>query len=854
MDAAKSTIDVRWATVRESFAKAHFLNAQECRAKLIRAGGMLDKHIVRNALGRRQPKQRMWGLQGTVPLGIQLMIATSAQTKLLEFLHALPQSQTVVRILGGPDDLQLWFRGPRSLGDFLHQWCSVGHAWTNLGLQILSSPQQYVAIVPDDMLAVQELHLAREGMDSESVCFNCKARDVQPIVTTSTSSSAQLCGNPQRKIRFFCHSCRTVHDKVDLAPLPPCPVPLAVWNSLRRIDPNSPPLLARHIDFATLEAYVRRLMNNKSTGCDLIPREYYKYGPTVLLEILRSALNAYLAGQEPTVGAEEWVGGIVTNIPKEQSAIAVTDYRPVVRLCTKLIIRDGICNDRIKQVTEDKQLVDDVQEGFRRHRSAKRQLSKILGILEDLRRRKAGLSVMLFLDIKNAFNAVNHRVIFLVLETYGFPAEDINLLRRMYSQSFLVVSNSFGDTAVLYLLRGFFQGAPSSPIMFILTFDPFHKMIRASGRGCFMTALNAPTGSSPFADDSTLHTDGPDAISAMRVLVRGAGDYVRWLGPLVNMRKSYISAIDFSTGQPVATDSITLNGSPFSWLSPDQAHKHLGVRMTLTGNFEAEKKHVREEMKRRLESLTSDDVLSPSLKELAIKVGVVSIFRYSAGLVPWTRRELDHISKIWSAGYKHAWYGKAGRSADATPMILSSEDGGRDCPSACEVWIRDALDLYDQCLSLPGEISRLSLYFLQQTCLAHGCWTLNQLQRILRIGGRPESASVVELLMLRLDEQGLEVSSPWEQPTDRLLADAIWPQLQAVWKRKEEWAGCSELDEYLQTCWDQAKQCLVVLRKLGQTGILTVSQLIASGNWLHLSDLRQRHCVLLDRDYNTFLE
>ena len=100
----------------------------------------------------------------------------------------------------------------------------------------------------------------------------------------------------------------------------------------------------------------------------------------------------------------------------------------------------------------------------------------------------------------------------------------------------------------------------------------------------------------------------------------------------------------------------------------------------------------------------------------------------------------------------------------------------------------------------------------------------------------------------------MEVSSPWEQLSDRLLADALRPQLQAVWKRKEAWAGCSELDEDLQTCWDQAKQCLVVLRKLGQTGILTISQLIASGNWLGLSDLRQRQCVLSDRNYNTFLE
>ena len=55
-------------------------------------------------------------------------------------------------------------------------------------------------------------------------------------------------------------------------------------------------------------------------------------------------------------------------------------------------------------------------------------------------------------------------------------------------------------------------------------------------------------------------------------------------------------AIDFSTGQSVAADSITLDGLAFTALLPDQAHKHLGVRMTMTGNFEVEKQYVRGEM------------------------------------------------------------------------------------------------------------------------------------------------------------------------------------------------------------------------------------------------------------------
>ena len=91
--------------------------------------------------------------------------------------------------------------------------------------------------------------------------------------------------------------------------------------------------------------------------------------------------------------------------------------------------------------------------------------------------------MMLYIDIKNALNAVNNCAIFRVLEAYGFPKEVvmIELLCSLYSQSFLIFGNSFGQTALQFLPKGFFQGAPSNPTMFILTFDPSHKTIRASG-------------------------------------------------------------------------------------------------------------------------------------------------------------------------------------------------------------------------------------------------------------------------------------------------------------------------------------------------------------------------------------
>jgi hypothetical protein len=56
-----------------------------------------------------------------------------------------------------------------------------------------------------------------------------------------TTASAQPYGNPggrfvtsdpRRKIPYFCRSCPSVDDNVGLAPIPACPVPLDVWNSM----------------------------------------------------------------------------------------------------------------------------------------------------------------------------------------------------------------------------------------------------------------------------------------------------------------------------------------------------------------------------------------------------------------------------------------------------------------------------------------------------------------------------------------------------------------------------------------------------------------------------------------------
>ena len=110
-------------------------------------------------------------------------------------------------------------------------------------------------------------------------------------------------------------------------------------------------------------------MTGKSVGTDGIPREFYKYGPRVLLELLRAAINAYLRGEHPTVYQHEWMGAIVTSIAKQQSALKFTEFRPVASICTKLIILLNILYRRTSSFMERHELLEDAQEAFRKGRS-----------------------------------------------------------------------------------------------------------------------------------------------------------------------------------------------------------------------------------------------------------------------------------------------------------------------------------------------------------------------------------------------------------------------------------------------------------------------------------------------------
>ena len=250
LESVTAAVAVRKAAVQELYSQARFTNLQNLRKQRKEAGGVLDKRTIQAALGKIQPRQRMWALSGTVFLGVRMLISAERQMELLVLLKSAEGVDDIAHLSGCSQGLTLWFTGPRKAGDFISRWCANAGSEGYISILPLKPPGQYVAIRPDDILAVQEWHTASEGMDSYSICPQCRESGLYVLTTTG---SAQRFGNSMRAVRYFCWHCQSLHNEPDSPPLSQCPIPPEVLADMRKIPGGTKPLLNRPIDFETLE-------------------------------------------------------------------------------------------------------------------------------------------------------------------------------------------------------------------------------------------------------------------------------------------------------------------------------------------------------------------------------------------------------------------------------------------------------------------------------------------------------------------------------------------------------------------------------------------------------------------------
>ena len=214
----------------------------------------------------------------------------------------------------------------------------------------------------------------------------------------------------------------------------------------------------------TLLLQFRSLPNGKSTGLDALSTRLLKDGVSTFIIPMTHIFNCSLrTGNIPS----EWKTARVTPIYKDGSKDDVSNYRPISVLPVTMKVLERLVHHQFYDFLTVHNLITSNQSGFRKQHSTASALIHFTDqILQDI---DAGKSCgVLFLDLKKAFDTVNHDILLQKLKIHGVDATELSWFRSYLSDRYqcTTINGSLSDPKILKC--GVPQGSILGPLLFIL--------------------------------------------------------------------------------------------------------------------------------------------------------------------------------------------------------------------------------------------------------------------------------------------------------------------------------------------------------------------------------------------------
>lgn len=449
-------------------------------------------------------------------------------------------------------------------------------------------------------------------------------------------SEARECGT--RQLHWFCNECASPCT-VQSPPLTPATtfLPSAVFDGHNTIPDDYETHMQEPLSDGDLEYILRCLPQRKAPGPDVIPNELLRILPPSVLQLMKQVINdALVKGVFPAW----WKAVSVTLMTKKTPAENMANQRPVALCSTVYKVFSIVINSRLTRAVEGNSIIEPKQAGGRRHRGCTRSLQWLQWQLHDAQRRQRRLYA-LWIDTKNAFGSVSHQVIWSILRGYGFKQKEVDFLQAINANNRFHVSGPFGVTADIHTHAGVGQGDITSQLLWNLVINAMIRYIHGARVG-YTHASGVMTSALAYIDDCCFLSDTD---RGMREQVRRLNEFYKWSGLAINNAKCAIFAHDFRTGGDLGTTHIRINGEALQQYDKHCTYKYLGMQVAAGGSWAREKTRVRRDTAACIQALRGS-VYSPRQLDQVVRACIIPIFRYGAGLVDWTDRELDAMTAI----------------------------------------------------------------------------------------------------------------------------------------------------------------------------------------------------------------
>ena len=330
---------------------------------------------------------------------------------------------------------------------------------------------------------------------------------------------------------------------------------------------------------------------NKSPGMDGVPYEVWQL-------LLRGAANVQLAralnlwcawgdrGQP-----EHWNDSCVHLIWKG-NGLAKDDpsnYRPIALLCTLRKVLERVLHNRLQdwQVKwGHHDLVHWAQHGFRKDRGCN-EAHLVLRAARSAAQR-AGLKLgVVFLDLRKAYDSVNHYLLMVQLARVGLPPRLLFVIMRLIWDLDMRIqwgsqpgAHEHGSRQPIQAMRGVPQGGILSPLLFNLFINDLvgHPDIHKHG----ITIAGKMTGCSWFADDGLLLAAAPSWAEVQDKLQQQLDVCKEWAHDHDMIWSPKTKAMLFRRGGPLPSQPLQLGPNmPLEWV---RRYCYLGVEITAAVN------------------------------------------------------------------------------------------------------------------------------------------------------------------------------------------------------------------------------------------------------------------------------
>ncbi|UYV77476.1 K02A2.6-like [Cordylochernes scorpioides] len=239
-----------------------------------------------------------------------------------------------------------------------------------------------------------------------------------------------------------------------------------------RISPSDP-ILDPEITSEEIGREIRDLKNNKASGPDDIPNEIIKVLPDSYMGLLEQFYNrALIMGHYPTI----WTKSIIHPIFKSGDKDNPSNYRGIALISNLSKLFTTILRSRLNEWVERRNVIPENQAGFRRGRSSVDLIFTLTTLIQLSLRKKRGKLYVFFVDLRKAFDAVPHSLLWKKLTNLGVSYQFMHAIRNYYEQATVAVRWRGSITENIKIHSGVLQGEPLSPLLFILFMTDLIKM------------------------------------------------------------------------------------------------------------------------------------------------------------------------------------------------------------------------------------------------------------------------------------------------------------------------------------------------------------------------------------------